>query len=205
LKSSQNNRNNIFVLKCDIRKFFDSIDHDVLRGMLQSKISDSGTLELLDKIIKSYSTRPGKGIPLGNVTSQLLANIYLNKLDQFVRHQIKAKYYLRYCDDFIILGHNREDLLAFILKINEFLKIVLHLELHPNKISIRTYRQGIDFLGWVSFPHHRVLRTSTKKRMFRNIKNSRADINTLQSYFGLISHGNTRKLGRKIMDLLNNT
>lgn len=135
-KESGNNHRNIFALKCDVRKFFDSIDQDVLLGMIKRKIKDSDAIWLLEKVIKSFQ----KGLPLGNVTSQLFANIYLNELDQFAKHVLKEKYYLRYCDDFIILSSEVKHLEKLVIEIDKFLKDELRLFLHPNKIIIRKYR-----------------------------------------------------------------
>jgi retron-type reverse transcriptase len=107
---TQNYRRPAFVLKCDIRKFFDSIDHGVLSQLIRHKISDTRFLALLGKIIDSFETTQGRGLPLGNVTSQIFANIYLNELDQFVKHLLKARHYIRYCDDFVILSCDKSRL-----------------------------------------------------------------------------------------------
>ena len=104
-KSSYNHTRTARVLKCDIRKFFASIDQSILMEILEGYIIDKDTLWLLSEIIRSfYSTEPGKGLPLGNLTSQLLVNIYMNNFDQFVKHKLKAKYYIRYADDFVIFS-----------------------------------------------------------------------------------------------------
>lgn len=103
-RASANYSRPVFALKCDVQKFFYSIDHDILFDLLRRKVGDPNTLWLIDKIIDSFEIEPGKGLPLGNVTSQLFANIYLNELDQWVKHVLRRKYYLRYCDDFVILG-----------------------------------------------------------------------------------------------------
>src|SRR3989338_6011649 len=134
-----------------------------------------------------------RGLPLGNLTSQLLVNIYMNEFDQFIKQNLKIKYYIRYADDFVVMSRDKEELESLLLKIRIFLKERLRLELHPNKVSISTLASGVDFLGWVHFPHHRVLRTVTKKRMFKNLKNNNKP-EVLQSYLGLLSHGNTYKI-----------
>ncbi|MDO8564552.1 MAG: reverse transcriptase/maturase family protein [bacterium] len=174
-----------FALKCDIRKFFDGIDHEVLLALLARQISDPKLFYLIRIIIGSFETAPGKGLPLGNVTSQLFANVYLNELDQFVKHQLKAKYYIRYCDDFVILDASRERLEAHIATLRDFLSNTLLLLLHPRKVEIRKITSGVDFLGYVSLPHYRVLRTKTKRRMLR-LANER----NLSSYLGLCKHAN---------------
>ena len=205
-KLSQNNSKNIFALKCDIRKFFDSIDQEILLKLVKNKITDENSIWLIETIIRSFS----KGIPLGNVTSQLFANIYLNEFDQFVKHNLKEKYYLRYCDDFIILAENKKHLENLIEKLDDFLQSKLKLNLHPNKSIIRKYRQGIDFLGYVVLPHHRVLRTKTKKRIVKKIGHKFQDLKggiiseesfnqSLQSYFGVLSHCGGYEIKRRIL------
>jgi retron-type reverse transcriptase len=111
----------------------------------------------------------GKGLPLGNLTSQLLVNIYMNEFDQFVKRELRVKYYIRYADDFVILFGNKEYLEKILIKMKDFLASNLKLKMHPDKVSIETIASSIDFLGWIHFPSHRVLRTATKNRMFRNI------------------------------------
>lgn len=198
-KISQNNHRNIFALKCDVKKFFDSIDQNVLLGLIRQKILDKNALWLISIIIRSFEKIPDKGLPLGNVTSQLFANIYLNELDQFVKHKLRIKYYLRYCDDFVILGEDAEILKGLIPLIGDFVNEKLQLTLHPDKIIIRKFRQGIDFLGYVVLPNYRVLRTKTKKRILKKTMTkleklkagfiSEKSLNqSLQSYFGVLKH-----------------
>jgi len=196
-KVSKNNTRTCWVLKCDIRKFFASIDHQILLNVLNSHISDKQTIWLLQEIIESFSTKPGTGLPLGNLTSQLFVNIYMNEFDQFVKHRLKAKCYIRYADDFVIISSNRKELENFIPPIRNFFSEKLKLELHPQKVFIKTLTSGVDFLGWVNFPDHRILRTTTKRRMIKRIK-ERPVAETLNSYLGLLSHGNTYKLREKI-------
>jgi hypothetical protein len=137
------------------------------------------------------------GLPLSNLTSQLLVNIYMNEFDQFVKHKLKVKYYIRYADDFVILQNDTIELEKILEQMKEFLENKLKLNLHLDKVFIKTITSGVDFLGWVHFPKHRVLRTATKKRMFRNIKEN-LKFNTIQSYLGLLKHGNTYKLNKAI-------
>jgi retron-type reverse transcriptase len=200
-KVSQNHTRTSWVLKCDVRKFFASIDQATLLAILAKHIQDADILDLLSKIIGSFSsTRKGVGLPLGNLTSQLLVNIYMNKFDQFVKHKIKAKYYIRYADDFVIFSPNRSWLEDVIPLITDFLWQKLRLNLHPNKISIKTIASGVDYLGWVHFSDHHVLRTTTKRRMFKNIKEKKGNVEMVQSYLGLLKHGNTYKLQTAIME-----
>lgn len=150
-----------------------------------------------------------KGLPIGNVTSQIFANIYLNELDQFVKHKLKAEHYFRYADDFIIVHRDADYLIDALINIDCFLRFELDLQLHPNKVEIRKFSQGVDFLGYVVSPHYTVLRTKTKKRMFRNLT---AEYNAVisgeacrekfksvaQSYLGILKHCRGHKLEEKI-------
>ncbi len=191
---SKNNTRTCWVLKCDVKKFFANIDHEVLMQILSRYIPDHKILWLLGEVIGSFSsTRPGVGLPLGNLTSQLLVNVYMNELDQFVKHKLRARYYIRYADDFVILSENRERLENLIPPIKEFLQNHLQLSLHPDKVFIKTWASGVDFLGWVHFPDHRVLRTGTKRRMIKKLAAAKTK-ETVDSYSGLLKHGNTYKL-----------
>lgn len=137
-------------------------------------------------------------MPIGNLTSQIFANIYLNELDRFVKHKIRQKYYLRYCDDFLILSSDQLKLGKIVLEIKRFLKNRLRLSLHKNKIEIRKLRQGIDFLGYVVLPGCVVLKTKTKKRMLIKVNTQ-----NLSSYLGLLKHCKGYELERKIKCLAN--
>jgi len=118
----------------------------------------------------------------------------MNEFDQFVKHQIKVKYYIRYADDFVILSDDRSWLVTILPIISRFLSERLNLFLHEKKVSIRTVASGVDFLGWVHFPDHRVLRTVARRRMFKNIAAKQSNNDTVQSYLGLLKHGNTYHL-----------
>lgn len=193
-QASKNHARTVWALKCDVRKFFASIDHAVLLHLLGERIEDKRITWLLDRIIGSFSSmRPGIGLPLGNLTSQLFANIYMNPLDQFAKHFLKTCFYIRYADDFVILSPDKSYLMAALDLIRQFLHDRLRLALHPQKISITTVASGVDFLGWVHFPDHRVLRTATKRRMLAAVR-SGADTATTASYRGLLKHGNSTKM-----------
>ncbi len=236
IKVSQNYVKPCFVLKCDIKRYFDSIDHEILFNLIKKKISDKRTLDLIWEIIGSYHLKTNchsgiskkypesiqidknyhidsrfrgndimmnnpfsffeKGLPIGNLTSQLFANIYLNELDKFIKHKLRIKYYLRYCDDFVIISNCSDILQNIRIQIQDFLLNKLKLRLHPNKISIKKLKQGIDFLGYAILPHYRILRTKTKRRMLK-----RVNLKNLQSYLGLLSHCNGYKLIKIIKNL----
>lgn len=215
LKSeSRNNTKTCYILKCDVRKFFDSVDHGVLLSILRRRIKDTDTMSLLNNIVESY---PGagsglfsrKGIPIGNLTSQLFANVYMNEFDQFAKHKLKVRYYARYTDDFVIVSRDREYLVDILTPINTFLQDNLFLQLHPDKVEIIKYTEGVDFLGYVVFPTHILIRKRTKKRIIRKFEGkieeykegniSKEKISaTLSSYLGVLSHANAFKLSTKL-------
>ena len=196
---SKNNTCTIWVLKCDIRKFFANINQDVLLEIIAKYITDQDIMRLVSTIIHSFNSgKKGVGLPLGNLTSQLLVNIYMNEFDQFVKHNLKAKYYVRYADDFVVISHDRAYLEKILKLMQDFLECKLNLVMHPNKISISTVASGVDFLGWIHFGEHKVLRTKTKQRMFRNIRIKEAKKETIQSYLGLLKHGNGWKLQQRV-------
>jgi len=204
-KVSSNNSQTAWILKCDIRKFFANIDHKILKDILGCYIDDVDTLWLFEKVIDSFHTNKEMdiGLPLGNLTSQLFINIYMNEFDQYLKQVLKVKYYIRYADDFVILHKNKQYLINLLPYISKFLGTRLKLLLHPDKVFIKPLNLGIDFLGWVHFPHHRVLRTSTKRRMFNKLKNNHSSA-TITSYQGLLKHGNTYKILCKLHELYSN-
>ncbi len=161
-------------------------------------ISDEDTLWLIQRVVGSFSsTKSGKGLPLGNLTSQLLVNVYMNEMDQFAKHKLKARHYIRYADDFVFLSDDREWLELLIPRIELFLRERLKLELHPKKVSIGTLSAGVDFLGWVHFPDHRILRATTKRRMFKSLGTDPSQ-ETIVSYRGMLHHGNTYKVVKSV-------
>ncbi|OGN33110.1 MAG: hypothetical protein A3I39_02180 [Candidatus Yanofskybacteria bacterium RIFCSPLOWO2_02_FULL_47_9b] len=196
-QASRNHARTCWVLKCDIRKFFENIHHTILLGILERYIPGQDIMALLKNIIESFSAKPGRGLPLGNLTSQLFVNIYMNEFDQWIKHHMKEKYYIRYADDFAIFSRDKSYLEELLPKLASFLEEKLKLQIHPDKVFIKTLASGIDFLGWVHFPDHRVLRTVTKRRMLKKIRlDNRPEV--LASYRGLLSHGNAKKLAKKL-------
>ena len=198
-KTSKNHAKTVWILKCDVKKFFASIDQDLLLSVIKKYVSDPNIIWLISEIIRSFqSTNTGRGLPLGNLTSQLFVNIYMNEFDQWMKQTMKVKYYIRYADDFVILHQDQSYLEELLWRIDEFLSERLKLSLHPNKVFIKTLSSGVDFLGWVHFSDHRVLRTTTKKKMFRKLELSKNKPEVVQSYRGLLKHGNAEKLRAKI-------
>lgn len=209
LKESKNNTRICWILKCDIKKFYESVDHKILLNILSRKTKDKDFLLLLQKIIDSFSP----GIPIGNLTSQYFSNIYLNELDQFIKHKLRVKYYIRYADDFVILSCNKCYLEDLIAPIKQFLTSELDLELHPNKTIFRKFGAGIDFLGYIIFPKFKLPRTKTKRRLIRKIKKKIKDYKngritfeklnqTIQSYLGYLKHANTYKFRKELKDFI---
>ncbi|OGZ79164.1 MAG: hypothetical protein A2358_04195 [Candidatus Staskawiczbacteria bacterium RIFOXYB1_FULL_37_44] len=197
---SKNNTRTCWILKCDIKKFFASVDQEILLRILEKHIRLSrdnqrqSILDLLNEII--FSFKPN-GLPLGNLTSQLFANVYLNELDQFLKHKLKVKYYIRYADDFVIFSENKKYLENLIPQMQDFLQNELKLIIHPNKIFIKTLNSGMDYLGWINFFNFRILRTKTKKRMLNRIKeNPKPEV--VSSYMGMLKHGNGYKIFKEL-------
>lgn len=196
---SKNNTRTCWVLKCDIKKFFASIDQKILMAILQEYIPDENIIWLLKNIVASFCTETLSevGLPLGNLTSQLFSNIYMNRFDQWVKHSLKAKNYIRYADDFVFISEDKNYLENIVPQVQKFLQANLKLSLHPDKLFLKTVASGIDFLGWVHFSNHMVLRTKTKQRMFKNIKKSISE-ESLQSYLGLLVHGKANKIRQQL-------
>jgi len=195
---SKNDQRTVWVLKCDIRKFFASIDHRILKNILLKYIADQDLLWLFGRVIDSFNTigQIGVGLPLGNLTSQLLVNVYMNEFDQFVKRDLKIKYYLRYADDFVFFSENKNNLIALRPKLEKFLTEHLRLSLHPQKTFFKTLASGVDFLGWIHFAEHRVLRTATKSRMLKRIKQNNEPA-TKAAYAAMLKHGNAYKISKR--------
>ena len=162
------------MLKADIRHYFDSVDHQILQIIIRRRIRDPKVLWLIKLILEQHKTIvPGKGMPLGNMTSQFFANVYLDELDQFVKHRLKAKYYLRYVDDFVILHRDRGQLERWEEAIAAFLHERLELGLHPEKSKIIPLRKGITLLGFRVFYHYKLLKKSNTKRIWKRLEKFR--------------------------------
>lgn len=175
----------LFYFKSDISQYFASIDHKILKELLRKHIFSPETLCLLDKIIDSYQNNPGKGIPIGNLTSQLFANLYLNELDQFVnsKNDFQNRYF-RYMDDFVIISGDKDKLKRLKSEIAVFLENGLKLTLHPRKRLIQRASFGIDFCGYNIFTDKILLRKKTIRRFVRKYKRASLKIDDLEKELG---------------------
>lgn len=203
LSCSRNYTRPCFALKCDIRRFFDTIDHEVLLGLISKRVQDEQLLDLLNKVVKGFEVQTNKGMPIGNLTSQLFANIYMDPLDKFIKHRLKSPYYVRYADDFLLLANTEVELMGHFVEIWRFLKEFLRLELHPHKISLRKLSWGIDFVGYVAVPHQALPRQKTVKRMFERmdaISNATRLSAALDSYLGYLQHADAQEIKEQLVD-----
>lgn len=195
---------NYYVLKCDVSKYFQSVDGKTLKTIIQEKIGDEKLLRLIDNIIDSSN----EGIPIGNLTSQLFANIYLNSLDEYLKYDLRVKLYIRYMDDFLIIKESKKELNEDKEKIRAFL-FSMKLTLHPKKANVSPISLGIDCLGYKIFKNHRLVRKSTVTRFIRNSKKkmilyekNNIDFNklmeTFNSWDAYMSHADSYALKNKI-------
>ncbi len=199
LKYFLKNRNNDYCLKCDISKYFDSINHDILIFLIKRKIKDKKIIRLIREIIKSiHEDEAGKGIPIGNLTSQLFANIYLNELDQFIKRELKEESFIRYMDDFLILGKEKREMHILKEKIKTFLTNNLKLEFNPKKADVFPLFMGIDFLGYVLYKDYVLLRKSTVKRFLKKMENNTADKGGINAWLAYAGHANSFKLTKAV-------
>lgn len=210
-RADEKNRDDVigYVLKADIRQYFQSVDHDILLSIIARHVKDEDVLWLTKTILDNYeSEKRKKGMPLGNWTSQFFANIYLNELDQYIKHKLKAKYYIRYVDDFVILHQSRELLQQHCRKIKEFVN-QLHLELHPDKCKIIQLSHGVGFLGFKVFYHHKLVRRRNLRKVRNRLKEAIIDyqkgsldasdvIDVLHGWKAYAMHGNTYRLRERL-------
>lgn len=189
-----------YCLKMDIRKFYPSIDHDILYEITQKKLKDPELLTLLKEIINSADE-----VPIGNYLSQFFANLYLAYFDHWVKEELKCKFYYRYADDVVILDGDKNHLRNILLAIKIYLKYVLKLELKPNYQIFPVDDRGIDFVGYKFYHSHILLRKSIKKKLFKLIKRykdkkiGKEELKRrMQSYFGWLKYCNSKHLLQKI-------
>ena len=244
-KVTRNRSRRAFYLQLDIENYFMSIDKDILYGIIADKVRDESVLWLakillyhdctknyilkgdrgyLKKIAPRKSlfyTEGRKGLPIGNLTSQFFANVYLNELDQFVKHRLKCRYYLRYCDDFVMLSEERENLIEWKDEIERFLAERLRLRLNGKRQSFQPVSNGINFLGYIIRPDYLLVRRrvvnnmKTRLEQFRKKliceKNGRRSVKydyallerlraVIASYFGHLKWANTYHLRRTVLN-----
>lgn len=211
-KVSKNNTREAYVLKADIKHYFEEIDHQILIRILRKKIKDEKIIWLIEKILSV--NHKIKGMPLGNLTSQFFANLYLNELDVFVKHKLRAKYYIRYVDDFVILHESKEQLGKWKQEINTFLGEHLKIELHPSKSNVLRLNSGINFLGFRVFFYHKLIRKSNLKNFERKFNNLRIlfdeeiigrekVLEALEGWLAYCSHANTYKYRKYLIRSFN--
>lgn len=160
-----------YVLHCDISKFYDSLNHNILKSILRNKIKDIYVLNILDDIIDSVKVNLrgqfGVGVPIGSLLSQWFGNLYMNELDMYIKHHLKCIPYIRYCDDFLLFSNEKKELNEYLVKITCF---ITKLELKFSKARIYPVTHGVDFLGYRHFRGYTLIRKSTVKRMKLRIK-----------------------------------
>ncbi len=205
---SKNYTQDCWALKLDVKQFFANVDHEVLMDLVIKKIKDKDILQLISEVINSFSSDSSrqartiyKGIPLGNLTSQIFANLYLNELDQFIKHDLKIKYYIRYADDFIIFNTEKLQLKPSLIAIGNFLQNELKLQLHPKKIIFTKLTRGIDFCGYVVLPHYILPRTRTKRRILKKVMSGNVENQALQSYLGYFGHANAYNIKNVMVNI----
>jgi len=205
LRTMQFVRRNKYVLKCDISKFYPSVDHDILLEIIKKKIKCPDTLWLIEDIIRSFPG--GKNVPIGNYTSQWFGNLYMNEVDQYIKHDLQKKYghidYLRYCDDFCLFHDNKKVL----NECRELLTIFIDekLKLKFSKCDVFPVSRGVDFLGYRHFDNYKLLRKSTTKRVRKRLtalpylyEKKKITFeqfrSSVASTFGWFKHANTHNL-----------
>ncbi len=211
MREYKRNYGDFWILKCDIKKFFYSIDTNILFNIMKKYIVDKELLNFTKLIIfDGRAPNDTIGIPIGNYTSQFFANIYMNELDQFVKRTLKIKYYTRYMDDFIILAKTKKDCIYLKKQIENFLNLNLHLSLNK-KSRYYPYSMGVNFCGYRIFTTHRLLRLNSKKKIKKSVKhwnylykthqlNVFYTLQSMNSWIGHSSHCNCYKLQNKILN-----
>lgn len=190
----------MFYLKMDVAKFFASVDREILFGLICRKISDKRFLSMIHSLILNA---PGSiGIPIGNLTSQLFANLYLNHLDQFIKRRLQVKCYIRYMDDFILVDRDRKKLEEFRWVIEDFVSRKLNLRLHPHKVALDRVSQGITFLGYLAYPTGINVRGKTIRRFRKKLRENitlDSKMKRLLSFQSHLSHArNSKRLSHEL-------
>lgn len=199
IQKVKHNWKNHYVLKCDISKFYPSVNHQVLKDILFKKIKDKKLITLLEEIIDS-----GEGIPIGNYLSQYFGNIILSPLDHHIKEELKIKYYYRYCDDFIIVHSNKNHLHYIKSKIKTYVA-KLNLSLKPNSQIYPIESRGLDFIGYIFYSSHTLIRKSNIQRYKRRIRHKKFNLisnlvilNHIKCFRGWKKYADTKNLNTHI-------
>ncbi|AHF04319.1 RNA-directed DNA polymerase [Marichromatium purpuratum 984] len=206
-------RRDAFFLKCDVRRFFASVDHEVLKAQLARHFCEPRLLELLGQIIVHGppDAPPGKGLPIGNLTSQHFANRYLGELDHFVKERLRVKAYLRYMDDLLLFAPDKPSLHLLLAEIRQFLAERLHLELKDAATLVAPVSEGIPFLGFRIYPRTIRLNQRTRRRFRRQVRTLEAAAsqgrideselaNRAACLFAHVSQADAYRLRRRVSD-----
>lgn len=192
-KSLKNQEETTYCLKLDIKKFYPNIDHEILKSLLRKKFKDNDLLWLLDEIIDSSD-----GVPIGNYLSQYFANFYLTYFDHWIKEVLKLKYYFRYADDLVILHHDKRYLHHVLFEIRDYLSAKLKLEIKDNYQIFPVESRGIDFVGYVFFHTHTLLRKRIKQNFARKLKKN-PKTESIPSYLGWMKHCDSKHLTKKLL------
>ncbi len=211
-KATKNFASEAFCLKADIRHYFQEVDRNILMEIIKKEVNDDKVIWLVRQILENSPLGDGKkGMPLGNLTSQFFALVYLNELDYFVKHHLRAKYYIRYVDDFVILHKSREQLEEWKSRIDQFLSEQLKLKLHPEKSKIIPLARGVDFVGFRNFYRHRLLRKRNVRKMFMRIEEYEKEeigkkkfLEIFQGWQAYARWANTFNLRKEVIRKINN-
>ncbi len=211
-KVSRNNTKACFVLKADIKHYFQEVSHKILLNIIGRKIKDGKVLWLIKKILNNHETsKSDKGMPLGNLTSQFFANVYLNELDNFAKRNLGVKYYIRYVDDIAIFSNSEKELKCILIKIESFLKSELDLKVHEDKSRIKLIHSGIKMLGYRIFYYYKLLRKSNLRKFKKNFTEKLSLLESgiickeelllsLNGWFGYAKWADTYKLRKEIIN-----
>jgi hypothetical protein len=228
IRSSTNNyKKEIYFLKADIDNFFVSINKNTLFNLIKLKVKDIWWQNLIEKIIfndctknciiksskkvlsnipshKSlFNAKSNCGLPIGNLSSQFFANIYLNELDQYAKHKLKIKYYIRYVDDIVILNESATVLNEFYNSMNNFLNNHLQINFKESKKLINKTVVGINFVGYIIKPYRKYIRKSIINNIYNSTRILKRPLESLNSYFGLLKHAKTYKQRIRIKKFYN--
>lgn len=200
----QDKENTKYCLKLDVKKYYPSINNEILKKIVRKKIKDKNLLWLLDEIINST-----KGIPIGNYLSQYFGNLYLSGYDHWMKEIQKCKYYFRYCDDIVILSKSKKELHELFKKTEQCFEEILNLKIKENWQIFPVAIRGIDFLGYRFFHDYTLLRNSIKKKFIKKIKviekywfkmSYSQIVNSIMSYQGWFKYANCRNLKNKYVN-----